>query len=336
LEKEIITASLSTKKRIAIIADTAISSQAETLKKDLQAELLLFSGGEAAKTRENKERFEDALLKKQFGRDTLLIGMGGGVVTDFTAFLASTYMRGVALFLIPTTLLAMVDAAIGGKTGVDTSFGKNQIGTIYQPDCIFVDMAYLKTLPDKEWISGLSEILKYGLIADSEIWELIEQNPSKWKEHISSFILSSIRIKTKVVQEDPLEQKGFRRILNFGHTVAHALETLSSYTMSHGEAVAMGLIAESFLSFHLGFLPKKEFERIETLIRKFPYQFKLPKAFASFLSAMQIDKKAKMGIPRFVLIDRIGHTLPFDGAYCKSVAETALKALSHWMESNYV
>ncbi len=322
----------------AIIADAAIgASYGQTLRDLLKAELLLFAGGEKSKTRENKQKFEDELLKRKFGRDTLLVGLGGGVTTDFAAFLASTYMRGVPLILIPTTLLAMVDAAIGGKTGVDTPFGKNLIGSFYQPKAIFVDLSLLSSLPPREWTGGLSEILKYGLIGDLAIWRQLEEHASDWKSRLHSLVLSSIRVKKRVVEEDPLEEKGLRRKLNFGHTVAHALEYLSQYELSHGEAVAIGLLAESWLSHRLGYLPAQEFRRIEQLMHKFPFAFKLPKQFQkdSFLEAIQLDKKSKDNQARFVLIGQIGQPLPFEGAYCRPVERAALEELIEWLKQKY-
>jgi len=309
--------------RVAIVADQAIAStHGKKIQEMAQGELFPFAGGEAAKTRETKQKFEDALLQKGFGRDTLLIGVGGGVVTDFTAFLASTYMRGVPLILIPTTLLGMVDAAIGGKSAVDTPFGKNLIGTVYQPTHIFIAPPLLATLPEPEWTCGLSEILKYGLIADPAIWELLEKDPAHWKKALVPLILSSVQAKKRVVEQDPFE-KGLRRILNFGHTIAHALETVSGFKMPHGEAVAIGCVAESVLSHRLGFLKQHDLARIKALFRKFPFSFKLPK-LDRLKEAMRIDKKAKGGEPRFVLIDRIGHPLPFDGEYCRTVPETEI------------
>jgi 3-dehydroquinate synthase len=316
--------------RTAIIADAAVASTYGKLVIELTGgELFPYVGGEEAKTRQSKQKFEDELLRSKFGRDTLLIGLGGGVVTDFTAFLASTYMRGVSLMLIPTTLLGMVDAAIGGKCGVDTPFGKNLIGAIYHPSHIFIDPSLLSSLPEVEWTHGLAEILKYGLIADLSIWELLEENPRDWKNSLSSLILASIRVKKNVVEQDPLETIGLRRILNFGHTIAHALETLSQYKMPHGEAVAIGCLAESVLSHRLGHLSKNDLARIKTLFRKFPFSFKLPPEFSvkPMLEAMQIDKKAKGGKPRFVLIDRIGHAVPFDGKYCRTVPGEELETL---------
>lgn len=317
--------------QIAIIADAAIASTYGKLVQDITGGLLLpFVGGEKAKTRESKQKFEDELLRQKFGRDTLLIGIGGGVVTDFTAFLASTYMRGVPLILIPTTVLAMVDAAIGGKSAVDTQFGKNLIGTIYQPTHILIDLSLLASLPEQEWTNGLAEILKYGLIADISIWELLEQDPINWKKSFDKLLLSSIRVKKSIVEQDPLEIMGPRRILNFGHTIGHALEMLSQFKMPHGEAVAIGCIAESCLSHQLGYLSQDHFARIKTLYRKFPFLFKIPKqSIKAMINAMQIDKKAKAREPRFVLIDRIGHALPFNGEYCRTAPPAILEALIH-------
>ncbi len=316
--------------RTAVIADAAIASTYGKQVAELTGgELFSYSGGEEAKTRATKQKFEDELLQRKFGRDTLLIGVGGGVVTDFTAFLAATYMRGVPLILIPTTLLAMVDAAIGGKCGVDTPFGKNLIGAIYQPSHIFIDPMLLSSLPEQEWTHGLAEILKYGLIADPAIWELLEKDPLHWKKSLPSLLLSSIRVKKNVVEKDPRETLGLRRIVNFGHTVAHALELLSLYKMPHGEAVAIGCLSESSLSHRLGYLSKDDLARIKTLFRKFPFSFKLPPQFAlkPWCDAMQVDKKAKGGEPRFVLIDQIGHTVPFDGEYCRTVPIKELETI---------
>lgn len=323
--------------RIAIIADEAIAhTYGKVLQNGLNAELFPFVGGEASKTRETKERFEDDLLTAKFGRDTLLIGLGGGVVTDFTAFIASTYMRGIPLILIPTTLLAMVDAAIGGKTGVDTPLGKNLIGTFYHPKHIFIDLSYLASLPEKEWMCGLSEIIKYGLTASSSIWELLTQHPADWKQSLFALILASIRLKMQVVASDPMELTGLRRILNFGHTIAHALEVLSNFEMSHGQAVAIGCIAESRLSYQLGYLSEGDLKKISNLFKQFPFTLRLPRGFETkaMLEAMQRDKKAKGQSARFVLIDQISKVLPFHGDYCRAVPEPELETLIDWMRNH--
>lgn len=322
--------------RIALIADAAIApTYGKELERQLQATLFSFEGGEVAKTREIKQSLEDDLLKKNFGRDTLLVALGGGTTLDLAAFLASTYMRGIPFILVPTTLLAMVDAAIGGKTGVNTQFGKNLIGTFSHPIAISIDLKFLTTLPDREWRNGFAEILKYGLIAHRSHWEDCEEHSAHWKQPaaLTRLILSSIQAKMEIVEKDPLE-KGMRRILNFGHTVAHALEKISRYQIPHGEAVAIGCQAESALSYHLGYLPQQELERILKLYRNSDFPHNLPHAFSAkdFLEALQWDKKSKGKTPRFVLIDQIGHSLPFDGDYCRPVSRTDLNVLTEWLE----
>ncbi len=278
------------------------------------------------KTREAKEKLEDALFKKGIDRHSILVAVGGGSLTDLSAFTASTYMRGIPLVLIPTTLLAMVDAAIGGKTAVDTPFGKNLIGTFYLPQKIFIDMQFLKTLPSEELKNGLSEILKYGLIADLSIWQMAVD----WQNHLPKLIHASILCKCRVVEQDFEEKLGLRRILNFGHTVGHALEHISNYQMKHGKAVALGCMAESYLSHLLGFLPKKDLETILSLYRGLGYVFKgLDLQFLT--SAMSLDKKIKNGEARFVLIDQIGHAIPFDGEYCQTVPKQKIDQMIEWM-----
>jgi len=304
-----------------LIADRALQSVGEKLAKKIGALLLTVPGGEASKTRDMKEMLEDNLLNKQFGKDTTIIALGGGVVTDLVGFLASTYMRGVPLILIPTTLLAMVDGAIGGKTAVNTPLGKNLIGTFYPPKAILIDLDLLQTLPQKEWTHGIAEILKYGFIADPTLLQLDNWEPA---------IRTSIQIKLGIVEKDPFEQ-GLRRILNFGHTIGHGIEQVSDYTIPHGEAVAFGCLVEAHLSQRLGYLPPLDFCKIERTIRRFPFSLRLPSTYtrAAFLNALRLDKKSPF---RFVLLDRIGHPLPFDGAYVRPVSLEELEPTLDWME----
>jgi len=318
------------KQRVVIIADAAVKDLYGTdLAKRLNAELLTIPSGEKAKSKNTQENLENELFKRGCDRDTILIALGGGVTTDLVGFVASIYLRGVSLILIPTTLLAMVDAAIGGKTAINTDFGKNLIGTNYLPKAIIADLKTLATLPEKEWLNGVAEILKMGLVFDASIWELAKKN-SKSQE----LILKAIQAKMDVVEQDPTEQ-GLRRILNFGHTIGHALEKIAHYEMSHGEAVAIGCLAESHLSMHLGYLPEKEFEQIQSSYNLF--SLKLPKNYTrqNLFMAMSHDKKKAQGHIRFVLIDQIGHALSFDGHYCCAITEKQLEATLDWMEKNY-
>lgn len=321
--------------RVVILADQAIAKIAGArLKMHLNAELISIKGGESCKTRETKELVENELLKKKYNRDTLIIAMGGGALTDLVGFIAMTYMRGVPLILIPTTLLGMVDAAIGGKNGINTSLGKNLIGSIYQPQAVFIDPQLLSTLPKKEWLNGLAEILKMGLIFEPAIWKMCEQNPIAWQspQNLKTLLHQSVMAKLHILDED-LEEQGMRRVLNFGHTVGHALEMISKYKMTHGQAVAMGCMAESWLSSHLGHLSFESLNRILKLYQATGFEMSLPKAFTAkkFKEALQRDKKALQGLTRFVMIERIGHCASFAGAYCAPISETELDALIDWM-----
>ncbi len=313
--------------RAVLIADAAIQdTYAVDLAHKIGAELLTIPSGETTKSIETVCHLVETLCKMGCARDTFLIALGGGVTTDLVGFAASLYMRGVPLILVPTTLLAIVDAAIGGKTAIDTPYGKNLMGTIYPPKAIFADLDMLRTLPEKEWFNGLAEILKMGLIYDPAIWEMGEKNYQD-----PDLILKAIEGKIAIVSQDPTEQ-GMRRILNFGHTIGHALETAAHYAISHGEAVAWGCLAEAHLSMRLGYLAESDVQRIAAMYRHFP--LKLPKTYtrSALLSAMAHDKKKALGEIRFVLIDKIGHALPFAGAYCRAVSHSALETTLDWME----
>jgi len=323
-------------RRVVIVATAHVAKSAGAkLRSYLNGELISIPAGKSCKTREMKQQLEDELLKRKCNRDTLLIGIGGGSLTDLVGFVASTYMRGVPLILIPTTLLGMADAAIGGKNGVDTPRGKNLLGTFYHPIAVFIDLQLLKTLPPKEWLSGLAEILKHGLISDPELWELCEQNPLSWQnpQTLKQLIRASIVAKMHILEED-LEELGMRRILNFGHTVGHGLEVLSQFRMTHGEAVAIGCMVECWLSSHLGYLSPKTLDQILELYHKCGYAKKLPQGFTrkKFSESLGLDKKALQGKPRFVLIERIGHPLSFDGAFCSTIAEKDFQAMLDWMQ----
>ena len=312
------------KGKVVIVADRAVEDlYGRALAKRVGAELLTISGGERTKTLESAMDLMSELFKIGAGRDTTLVAVGGGVTTDLVAFVASIYLRGVPLILVPTTLLAIVDASIGGKTAVDTSFGKNLIGTFYPAKAIFSDLKTLETLPEREWLNGLAEILKMGLILDASIWEMDERDPS--------LIQKAIEGKIAVVEQDP-EERSLRRILNFGHTIGHALEAISCYEMSHGEAVALGCCVEAHLSMRLGYLSEEDFARVRKKYERF--FLKLPKEYrrSIFLQALSYDKKRAAGQMRFVLIDRIGHAIPFGEDYCTVVTPDELEPTLDWME----
>lgn len=304
-------------------------------KSGLDVTLFPFPSGEKEKSRERKAAFEDMLLSQKFGRDTCMIALGGGVVTDLVGFLASTYCRGVSLVLVPTTLLAMVDAAIGGKTAVNTQFGKNLIGTFYPADRIYIDPETLSSLPLSEWTNGIAEIIKYALIHSPELFQMLRNWNRTDASQVEMIIQECVLIKAQVVEMDFEEKLGLRRILNFGHTIAHALETIENYRLPHGEAVAMGMLVESFISVRMGYLPEEALSEIEALIRSFPFSLKISEEVTrkKMLSALLLDKKNACGAVRFVLLEKIGACLPFNKEYCTTIPEKTLDEALSWMFS---
>jgi 3-dehydroquinate synthase len=303
--------------RFAIISDETVGGlygkplQNSLLTSGLETHLFTFPRGEQSKTREMKEDLEDQLFEKRFTRDTCIIALGGGVVTDLTGYLAATYCRGVPLVMMPTSLLGMVDASLGGKTGVNVPYGKNMLGCIYQPRKVVIDLLTLKSLPKKELINGIVEIIKYGLISDAPLFEYLEDHLDSLLtfdlKALEQVILKSCQIKNEIVEQDEKDLK-FRHLLNFGHTVGHALELLTNYALSHGEAVALGLIVESHFSLKLGILDEESFKRIKEILIRYGLPLKWPFEAnpSAILQAMKLDKKSVKGQPRFVLIEKIG------------------------------
>jgi 3-dehydroquinate synthase len=302
----------------------------------LEVHLFSFSNGEQHKTRATKERLENQLFEKGFGRDTCVIALGGGVVTDIAGYLAATYCRGVSLVMMPTSLLGMVDASIGGKTSVNVPYGKNMLGCIYQPKKVVMDLSTLKSLPKKELVNGFVEIIKHGLIADSKLFEDLEKQTAQLlaldSVVLGKTIYESCRIKKEIVELDEKE-KGKRHLLNFGHTIGHALEHLTNYSLSHGEAVAIGILVESYLALQLQKLDQNSFDRIHKILVQYGLSLQLPTRFSdsTIMSAMSLDKKSLKGQPRFVMMDAIGSALPFGGSYCTHIDESLLKNAIKWM-----
>lgn len=299
------------------------------------ARLFSFPSGEKYKTRQTKAEVEDQLLEQGYGRDTCLIALGGGVVTDLGGYLAATYCRGIPLVMMPTSLLAMVDASLGGKTGVNVPQGKNLIGTIYHPHAVFIDPTFLIHLPPQELRNGIVEMIKHGLIADRVYFEFLETHVHEIltleTATLEKAIFESCLIKKKVVEEDERD-KGKRHLLNCGHTIGHALEKLTGYALPHGEAVSIGIVAESYLAVQLDVLSQQAFERIYNIFRLYHLPFKLPYKISSqsVLNAMVLDKKSLQGQPRFVMLQEIGVPLMHTD-YCYSVQEELLRNTLQWM-----
>lgn len=294
---------------------------------------LLTLQGEISKSWDALQKIVHALFEAGFNRDCTLIAVGGGTVTDLASFTASIFCRGVSLILVPTTLLAMVDAAIGGKTAINLPYGKNLLGTFYPAEKILIDPEFLTTLPDKEWRAGLAETIKHALIGSAALFERLfhVKNLQELKAYVEPILWESIEIKRAIVEED-FQERGRRRCLNFGHTIAHALELCSGYRMPHGEAVAVGLIAEAYLSVEMGF-PSQDLERLLEMLKKFKFPLKIAKNIKPemLLEAMKRDKKAKEGVPRFVLLKRPGACAAFDGEYCAPADPKILRSALDWL-----
>lgn len=252
------------------------------------------------------------LLKHKLDRASALVALGGGVIGDITGFVASTYMRGISYIQVPTTLLAQVDSSVGGKTGVNHKLGKNMIGTFWQPRLVWIEVDTLKTLPRRELLAGLAEVIKYGVIWDKELFDFLELNRNKIlsfnRDSLIHIIKRSCEIKSEVVSRDERDS-GLRAILNYGHTIGHAIETVTEYRRYlHGEAVAIGMCLEARLSNMLKFTDKKQVLRIKALIDSYDLPSEMPSDIDinKVLSSVQLDKKAIAGELRFILPEKIG------------------------------
>lgn len=262
-------------KKYAVVTDNKVSALygkafVRFLKKNgIEAELFSFAQGEKSKILPTIEKIANQMVKKNFDRKDAIIALGGGVVGDLAGFLASMYMRGIPYIQIPTTLLAMVDSSIGGKTGVDMQTGKNLLGRIEQPKAVFVDSNYLKTLAKKQVRNGLAEIIKYGVIKDPKLFTFIEKNSDKIfdldEKAIDKIISTSVKIKGKIVEKDEHES-GLRMILNYGHTYGHAIEKMSGYKLLHGYAISIGMVIANKIAVKKGMLKKEDSDRIKALL----------------------------------------------------------------------
>jgi 3-dehydroquinate synthase len=283
--------------------------------------ILEFPAGDVHKTRATKEYLEDQMLQKSAGRDTCIIALGGGVVLDVAGYLASTYCRGVPLIMVPTSLLAMNDASIGGKNAVNTPYGKNLIGTTYLPQATFCDLDFLETLPLEELKNGFVEMIKHAIILDADFFAFLQTNAKALlnldMSKLAYAVQKSCELKMLVVRTDTYEE-GLRRILNFGHTVGHAIELKSEYRVSHGRAVASGIIVEAAYAVRKGYLQPMVLEQIKALFSSFGIETMACDGFSEkdLYECMCMDKKALKHRPRVVIIKEIGQVESFDGAFC--------------------
>lgn len=269
----------------------------------------------------------DELLDHKLDRSSALVALGGGVIGDITGFAASTYMRGISYIQIPTTLLAQVDSSVGGKTGVNHKLGKNMIGTFWQPRLVWIDVETLKTLPRRELLAGLAEVIKYGVIYDRELFDFLEVNKDKIlnldNNALTHIIKRSCEIKADVVSKDERES-GLRAILNYGHTIGHAIETITEYKRYlHGEAVAIGMCLEARLAQMIDLIARDQVLKIKGLIDSFGLPSEMPEDMEvnRIFSSMQLDKKAVAGELKFILPKKIGSVTIYRGVTEKLIRE---------------
>ncbi|MDA4111078.1 MAG: 3-dehydroquinate synthase [Thaumarchaeota archaeon] len=317
-----------------IVAKLYAKTLEQTLSKIAPTHLIVIPHGESSKNLDSASRLAAKLSKLGVDRKSSLFALGGGVIGDLTGFVASIFKRGIKYFQAPTTLLAQVDSSIGGKTAVDTEWGKNQLGSFYQPSEIFIDTSTLDTLPSKEIINGLGEMAKSSIIADRNLFSKINSALNKEIDiqTLKPLIFDTCKIKTRIVEEDEREMN-LRSILNYGHTVGHALESSSGYKLSHGKSVVLGMISEGWISNRLGIFGERDYQKQIDLISKIRKQFEVTANFDTkkVLSFAFLDKKTAKGSIRMSLPEKIGLMhMAAEGHYTVPVSkELFVGSLSH-------
>ncbi len=308
-----------------IVTDENVDPHAPPLAESLKAagfrtSTVILQPGEETKSLAWANELYDELAEQNADRRTLVVALGGGVIGDLAGFAAATYNRGLPLFMVPTTLLAMVDSSVGGKVGINHERGKNLIGAFHQPTGVAIDLDYLKTLPEREFRSGLAEVVKYGVILDSEFFGYLERSTAailaRDPEALETIVARSCTLKAHVVQQDEREETGVRAKLNYGHTFAHAFEIAAGYgTWLHGEAVSAGMVCAARLAQNLGRVPAEFNERQTKLLEAFGLPIRpLPEWDADgMIDAMRRDKKSLAGRLRFVLPTAMGHVELVEG-----------------------
>ncbi len=331
-------------RRFALITDSNVESlYAQPICRLLteagySGEVFAFPAGEKSKTREMKAALEDRMLQAGFRRDCFVLAVGGGVVSDLAGFLAGTYGRGVPFINYATSLLAAADASVGGKTAVDTPLATNLIGLFYQPKKVYIDIDCWSTLPGREIASGLAETIKHACLADADFFAYLEKHMEEIRavspdacEHIAR---RNCEIKYRVVMKDERES-GLREVLNLGHTVGRAIETLSGYRLLHGEAVSIGLVAECALSVRLGLMTGEEASRVKALLSRAGLPIRIPEETdrEALVRKLYTDKKVRNGCLRFVVQKGIGQIAEFrPGVFATEVSEDTARELLLSME----
>ncbi|MDF2589687.1 MAG: hypothetical protein K0S41_3528 [Anaerocolumna sp.] len=303
-------------KKVCIVTDSNVSklylnSLIDLLSNQAKVvESFTFDAGEGSKNLDTVYTLYEHLIKSNFDRKDLLIALGGGVVGDLTGYTAATYLRGISFIQLPTSLLAMVDSSIGGKTGVDFHAYKNMIGAFHQPKSVYMNLRALSSLSDGQFLSGLGEIIKHGLIKDVSYYEWLKSNVSGIKSRdldiLHEMVYRSCLIKREVVEKDPKEL-GDRALLNFGHTIGHAIEKLMDFKLLHGECVAIGMVAASYISYKRNYISKEELLDIVNTIESFELPISVSGISAEeVLKVTSYDKKNESGKLKFILLTQVG------------------------------
>jgi 3-dehydroquinate synthase len=316
--------------RCAIITDANVAVlfanrvRKSFLSAGVEATLIAIPAGEKSKTLQQAGRICDQMIAAGLDRQSFIVGLGGGMIGDISGFVAAIYHRGIPHVQIPTTLLAMVDSSIGGKTGVDTRDGKNLIGAFHQPSLVIDDIEVLKTLPRRQFNQGFGEIIKHAVIADAKMFRILQS----WKEGavatLQRLINRNIQIKSRIVAKDERDRTGQRAVLNFGHTIGHAIERAGNYRkFLHGEAISLGIVAACAISMKKAGLPADQRAAIVDLLERFGLPTRLPPKFPrkKILDAAKFDKKFEDGKIRFVVTPKIGAAYVADNVTLADIRE---------------
>jgi 3-dehydroquinate synthase len=294
------------------------------------ANYVISPAGETSKNMGTLASILEAMEKAYLGRDTVVIAIGGGTVGDIAGFAAAVFKRGVSVVQIPTTTVAQADSAIGGKTGVDSTLSKNAFGSFWHPSAVYIDTATLKTLDDRQYRAGLVESVKHAMIADEKYFEFLESNLEAILRRdcliLEKVAYNNCRIKAQVVEKDPTESNQ-RRMLNYGHTIGHAVEAASGFELLHGEAVAIGIVAVGLIEIEMGLGDAGRLERVKKILSALGMPVEMPKNISksAMIDTIRRDKKAINKWPRFVLIDRIGNVHRQEGQWAIEVGQDVVE-----------
>ena len=324
-------------RKICIVTDSNVAFKTEELVPNIEnlckeVSVFTFPAGEASKNLDTVYELYDFLIKRNFDRNDLLLALGGGVVGDMTGFTASTYLRGIKFIQMPTSLLSQVDSSIGGKTGVDYKGYKNMVGAFYMPKMVYMNIGTLTSLDDDNFACGMGEVIKHGLIADADFYRWLSENSIKLKERdfdaLEYCVYTNCNIKRHVVEIDPTE-KGIRAYLNFGHTLGHAIEKHSNFTLGHGQCVSLGMICAGYLSEKLGYITAKDNEEIARICQLYDLPIKVGNMTKEqVLAASKSDKKMQGSKIKFTILKSIGAA----DSYLDFTDEDLLEAIEKVLE----